>query len=240
MLKLSYQCQKAWKWLKKTFNPKLGIVGGISILGTSGIVEPMSDDAFKESLKVELAVKLADLGGSEDGHKEFLFVFGNFGRDWLEPYDIPEMKMQKTSNFVAYMLEAAKELGIKKLLYVGHLGKMVKLAAGMDNTHSKYGGDKRMASILNCAQGCGLSLENQEELLLANTSDEAVDMLKEWGGKETMVLKNIANKCKEQAQKMGGIQVECILFSTIHGELSSTDEAKAMLNRISKVGEARW
>ena len=114
---------------ERTFNSKLGIIGGISILGTSGIVEPMSEDSFKESLKIEMNVKI------EMNKDKLIFVFGNFGVDYLEEYcgksSIDEDNIQKTSNFVGYMIRAAAELGFKKILFVGHSGKMVKLAYGM-------------------------------------------------------------------------------------------------------------
>lgn len=208
----------------KTFNPKLGIIGGISVLGTSGIVEPMSEDAFKKSLKLELAVKAAD------GLEAVTYVFGNFGRDWMEPYGISEGHMQKTSNFVAYMLKAASELGISRLLYVGHIGKMVKVAAGMENTHSKYG-DNRMTSIANCIGDVHwFDKEKRSRILQANTTDEAIDILKEWD-RDSYAMDRVAKVCKAECEKMSGhrLEVECIVFSTIHGELARTSGASQLL-----------
>lgn len=206
----------------KTFNPKLGIVGGISILGTSGIVEPMSEDAFKKSLEVEMSVKLSD------GKESMVYVFGNFGRDYIntsKAYNIDGQQMQKTSNFVAYMLEAAVRLGVKKLVYVGHIGKMVKVAAGMPNTHSKYG-DNRMTSIVNCSRKYDLDEASKSRLLECNTTDEAVEVLSELGIKDE-VLAEIVDQCKERCEQITNykVAVECLMFSNIHGELASTNQA---------------
>jgi cobalt-precorrin-5B (C1)-methyltransferase len=210
----------------KTFNPKLGIIGGISILGTSGIVEPMSEDAFKHSLEVEMSVKVAA------GTTTMVYIFGNMGRDYIRDdlgMDLPENSIQKTSNFVTYMLEAAARLGVKKLVYVGHIGKMVKVAAGMANTHSKYG-DNRMESLVDCAKSFNISRALEEKILACNTTDEAVELLEVMGLKEG-VLNGLALKCKEHCERIthNQVAIECLIYSTIHGELASTKHAKKIL-----------
>lgn len=220
---------------KKTFNSKLGIIGGISILGTSGIVEPMSEDAFSDSLKAELSVKVAE------GMTDMIYVFGNFGRDYLGA-DYSENQMMKTSNFVAYMMKAAASLGIKRLIYVGHAGKMVKVAAGMGNTHSKYG-DGRMQSILERAKECWeksgeapwLDQETEKALLGANTSDEAVELL-QGIGRDQEVFDQVAYKCKEVLEAMaeGKVEVECLVFTTIYGQIGETQDAIKLLEALKR------
>jgi cobalt-precorrin-5B (C1)-methyltransferase len=212
---------------KRTFNAKLGIIGGISILGTSGVVEPMSEDAFKESLKIEMSVLAAA------GKERLVFTFGNFGRDYMKAYGIKDSIIQKTSNFVAYMLDAARELNIKEILYVGHMGKMVKLAAGMENTHSKYG-DNRMESILFCGKDYIRRQEEEKAILACNTTDEAYEKLIGMGI-EQEVLDAMARRCQVMAEKMGGksVKVECIIFSTIYGTLSKTSQADKWLKELS-------
>lgn len=210
---------------KKTFNPMLGIEGGISIIGTSGIVEPMSEDAFKASLKVELSVLRAK------GRKKLFFVFGNFGRDYLGKA-VPEDKIQKTSNFVAYMLQAASDLGFEEILYIGHAGKMVKVAAGMTNTHSKHG-DHRMTSLADCGKAIGLGSEGRGSLLKANTTDEAVEILDNYQ-KRDKVFEEVANRCKTQCEKMAGnrLKVECLVFTTIYGTLAKSSGVDRLMKEI--------
>ncbi len=212
---------------KRTFNPKLGIIGGISILGTTGIVEPMSEDAFSDSLEVELSVLAIESKGS------MAYVFGNFGRDYLGD-SFPEAKVQKTSNFVEIMMKAAAKTGLGRILYVGHIGKMVKVAYGMPNTHSKYG-DNRMISLVNCGEVVGLEEVEKEALLSANTTDEAVEMLITFGKKDA-VMKAVVHRCKNVLEAMSGhqVSVECKMFSTIYGTLAETEGTHVLLEELVK------
>ena len=136
---------------KRTFNPRLGIVGGISILGTSGIVEPMSEQALIDTIRLEL--KQRRLGGAE----EVLLTPGNYGKDFAaRSFDVrPEIPVM-TSNFIGDALDSCKELGFQNVLLVGHIGKLVKLAGGMMNTHSRYG-DCRMEIMTAHAAAAGLT-----------------------------------------------------------------------------------
>lgn len=222
------------KIAKKTFNAKLGIIGGISILGTTGIVEPMSQDAYTDSLQLELRMStLYDKEGS-------VFVFGNFGLDYLdqlinqdgspESVEFPRHKTQKTSNFVDCMMKSAKELKIKRILYVGHAGKMVKVAYGMNNTHSKYG-DHRMESIFESCKD--LDWIGRGKILNSNTTDEAVAYLKS-EGKMNKVFNDVANRCKEACELMANhqVEVECMVFTTIEGTIGTTKNALKLLKEI--------
>ncbi|MEG0181758.1 MAG: cobalt-precorrin-5B (C(1))-methyltransferase CbiD, partial [Peptostreptococcaceae bacterium] len=117
---------------KKTFNPRLGIVGGISIIGTTGIVEPMSDEGWKKSLSIELEMKKAQ------GLDKIILVPGNHGEMFIrETLGIDMKYVVRTSNFIGYMLKEAQRIGFNKILMAGHLGKYVKIAGGIFNTHSK-------------------------------------------------------------------------------------------------------
>lgn len=212
---------------KKTFNSNLGIIGGISILGTTGVVEPMSEDAFKESLKLEMSVEI-----NNSSRDTLIFVFGNFGNDFLKKYHIPEAVIIKTSNFIGYMMEAAGDLGVKKVLLVGHAGKMVKVAKNMYNTHSKYG-DNRMESIV--ASCYGISDSNKDKVLNCNTTDEAVSLLKDLK-KDIQVFKDIGKRCKKNCEEWskGKVKVETLIFTTEYGELSFSETGKNWLKEFYK------
>ncbi|MCQ2553512.1 MAG: cobalt-precorrin-5B (C(1))-methyltransferase CbiD [Clostridia bacterium] len=117
---------------KKTFNPRLDIVGGISILGTTGIVEPMSEKALVDTIRVELRQR------RENGAEYVLLTPGNYGVDFIKGNIAdPEIAVQ-SSNFIGDTIDMCKEMGFKGALLVGHIGKLVKIAGGMLNTHSKY------------------------------------------------------------------------------------------------------
>ncbi len=214
---------------KKTFNPRLGIVGGISILGTTGIVEPMSNQALIDTIKVELQVKRA--GGAE----YVLFTPGNYGADFIEQeigFD-PE-KAIMISNFVGDALDIAKELGFRGALLIGHIGKLVKIAGGMFNTHSQYG-DCRMEIIAAHAGSAGLSAPIIEEILTCATCDDALRMLKENSlDKETMtrITERIAFNMNYRVS--GEMETGAILFSKPYGFLSATDGAASLLKRIKE------
>ena len=119
---------------RKTFNPRLGIEGGISIIGTSGVVEPMSRKAVMDTIYLELKQR------RETGNRGAVLSPGNYGRDFLRReygYDIDDAV--KIANFVGASLDMCVELGYEEILLAGHIGKMVKLAAGIMNTHSHDG-----------------------------------------------------------------------------------------------------
>ena len=137
---------------KKTFNPRLGIVGGISVLGTTGIVEPMSEKALVETIRTELTQRRAL------GHDAVLLTPGNYGVDFIRTslgLD-PETAVQ-TSSFIGDSLDVCRSLGFKRALLIGHIGKLVKLAGNMMNTHSKYG-DCRMEILASHAGAAGAYL----------------------------------------------------------------------------------
>ena len=118
---------------KKTFNPRLGILGGISILGTTGIVEPMSEKALVDTIRVELRQKRL-LGST------VLLTPGNYGCDFLKDgLGVDPQKAVQVSNFIGDAIDICKELDFQRAILVGHIGKLVKLAGNMMNTHSKYG-----------------------------------------------------------------------------------------------------
>ncbi|MDR1992493.1 MAG: cobalt-precorrin-5B (C(1))-methyltransferase CbiD [Nitrososphaerota archaeon] len=156
---------------KKTMNHKLGIKGGISILGTTGVVKPLSLEACRRSLVPQIDVALAH------GYNPILYVPGNIGeRIAKEKFKVPEDAIVQTGDFVGYMLDKAVEKGVKEIILLGHSGKLVKLAANIFNTHHKVG-DSRNEVIAAYAGAVGADQKAINELLDANTSDEATDIL---------------------------------------------------------------
>ena len=134
---------------EKTFNPKLGIVGGISVLGTTGIVEPMSEQALIDTIKVEINVAKAT------GVSYLVLTPGNYGETFLkESGYMDALTYVKCSNFIGEALDAVREKEFAGVLLVGHIGKLIKVAAGMMNTHSRYG-DRRMETLSAAAESAG-------------------------------------------------------------------------------------
>ncbi len=159
---------------RKTFNPKLGIVGGISILGSTGIVHPMSEEALKESIALELKVLLGR------GIAIPVFAFGNYGLDFLRQNRVEESCIVKVSNYIGFMLEEAQGLGVKKIILAGHLGKMVKVAGGIFQTHSRYA-DCRLEILTAHAALLGAQKEDLARIFQAKTTTAAAEIIGELG-----------------------------------------------------------
>ena len=160
------------KIAKKTMNAKLGIIGGVSILGTTGVVKPLSLEACRRSLVPQIDVALAR------GYKRIFFVPGNIGeRIAKQQFGAPEDAIVQTGDFVGYMLDKAVEKDVKEIILLGHSGKVVKLAANIFNTHHKVG-DARNEVIASYAGAVGADTATINALLEANTSDEASEILR--------------------------------------------------------------
>ncbi len=156
---------------EKTFNPRLGIVDGISILGTSGIVEPMSERALVESIKKEMDVHAAA------GEKVLVVVPGNYGKEFSDSIPgITDGMCVKCSNFVGEMLDHAVALGTDVVL-ISNIGKIVKVAGGIMNTHSRNA-DCRMEIIAASAALSGADLDTVRSVLGCISTDDALSFLK--------------------------------------------------------------
>lgn len=204
---------------QKTFNKKLGIIGGISIIGTTGIVEPMSEDAFKESLLLELNQIKKD---------KLVYAPGNYGRDFCLNKGVHEKDILKISNFVGFMFEKAVENNLKKILFVGHIGKLIKVAGGIFQTHSRVSDGKFeiLAAHLIKRQA---PLEFLNKILLCNTTDEAVTLIYEHKYQE--VFDDIALNVKRRLEAFvfDQIQVEVIVFALKEGQIGHTPESDQWL-----------
>lgn len=173
---------------KKTFNPHLGIVGGISIIGTTGIVEPMSEKALVDSLKIEMNVI------KEKGYNKLLAFPGNYAERFIDKtLQIRGENSLKFSNYLGEVLDYALEINFKEILIVGHIGKMVKVAGGMMNTHS-HNGDFRM-EVFSCYAGlCGVDKNVIREILSCATTEHVLEILL-----REKILKEVIQKISERA-----------------------------------------
>ena len=211
---------------KKTFNPRLGIVGGISILGTTGIVEPMSEQALVDTIRVELRQR------RELGAEYVLLTPGNYGADFIrDSIGIDPRTAVLTSNFIGDALELSRELGFHGALLIGHIGKLVKLAGGMWNTHSKFG-DCRMELLAAHAASLGLRPEKVSELLQCVMCDDALRILLEEQLYDA-VLTRLAGRIEFHLRhKCGEMEIGAMVFSKEYGRLCQTGCAQALLQKI--------
>lgn len=216
---------------EKTFNPRLGIEGGLSVLGTSGIVRPMSEEAMIETIRLEIRVRAAE------GRTLLAMAPGNYGAAFLrEKKGLSMDSFVTCSNFIGASICMAKEEGIRRVLLAGHVGKLIKVAGGVLNTHSRYG-DGRMEYLAECALLAGVSEEEARPLYGMNTTEEAArylalkDLLKP-------VMRVAAGRVKEVLEKAGGITVEALLFSAGQGLMAETDGADGLVRELQGTEQA--
>ena len=217
---------------EQTFNPRLGIIGGISILGTSGIVEPMSAQALLDTIRVELNQKKAQ------GYEIAAVSPGNYGLDYMKrtyQYDLDQSV--KCSNFVGDTIDMAIEIGFSKMLFTGHIGKLVKVAGGMMNTHSKEG-DCRMEILTAAAVKNQVPYAVLEDILQCVTTEEALRKLDACGKKEAVMQDLLKKICFYMNKRTAGkMQIEVILYSNDFGELAKSDGAESFLNSLKQDGQ---
>lgn len=213
---------------KKTFNPRLGIVGGISILGTTGIVEPMSEKALVDTIRVELRQRRAS------GAEYVLLTPGNYGSDFIKNELGLDMKIAvQVSNFIGDALDICKELGFKGALLIGHIGKLVKIAGGMMNTHSKYG-DCRMEILAAHAGAAGAEKETVEEILDCVACDDVLRILQEAGLCESTMTR-LVDRVRFHLQHRGDeMEIGTLTFSKEYGILGKTGNADELLTKITE------
>ncbi len=214
---------------EKTFNPRLGIAGGISVLGTSGIVEPMSEQALIDTIRVEIRQKLA--GGTE----YLLIVPGNYGIDFLEEYGhgLCLEDAVKCSNFVGEALDAAVEFGAKGALLVGHIGKFVKLSGGIMNTHS-HNADARMELLTVHAALLGAPVLLLSRIMESVTTDDALRHLKEAGLMEP-VMERLMERMEFYInhRTQNRLELGVLTFSKVYGILGQTEKVPELAEKIA-------
>lgn len=218
----------------KTFNPRLGIVGGISILGTSGIVEPMSSQAILDTIRVELRQR------REEGFDYVAVSPGNYGLDFMRRqygYDLDQSV--KCSNFIGATIDMAVELGFRKMLLTGHIGKLIKVAGGIMNTHSREA-DCRMELLTAFSVREQVEERLVRKILDCATTEEAIPILEE-SGKLRPVMERIAERVCEHMERRSGerLETDCILYANGFGELAKSREAEKWFTLLGREQEQR-
>ena len=214
---------------RRTFNPRFGIEGGVSILGTTGIVEPMSDRAILETIRVELRQNRA-LGAAR-----VAIAPGNYGLEFMkESFSFDLDRAVKCSNYIGDAIDMATELGFTEILLCGHLGKLVKVSGGIMNTHSSVA-DCRMELMAAAAGYAGVSTEGIRQILDCVSTDAAYDIVVGEGCEAAFmarVMERIEFYLKKRAA--GRLGVECVVFTKVFGLLGETPGARGLLKRLTE------
>ena len=205
---------------KLTYNPRLGIVGGISILGTSGVVTPMSESSWKHSISIEMNIH------RKRGDNTIVLVPGNYGEDFAkDELGIPNAKIVQMSNFVGYVLHETQRLGFTKVLIVGDLGKMIKVAGGIFSAHSKDADARAEIMVANLALMGGVPTAFLRKINQCLTTISMIKMIDEAGYQE--VYQMIADKIKLRAEKLLAhrephVEIDVVIFSRESGFLAAS------------------
>lgn len=217
------------KVAKLTYNPKLGIVGGISILGTSGIVTPMSEESWKHSISIEMNIH------RKRGDESIVLTPGDMGEDFAKnELQIPVAKQVQTSNFVGYVLKEVQRLGFHKVLIVGDMGKLIKVSGGIFSTHSKDADARAEIMVANLAL-MGAPTDLLKKVYNCLTTISMIKLINEAGYQK--VYQIIADKIKLRSEKLLAhrkptVEIDAVVFSSKVGLLAATQPIKEI--------EAQW
>ena len=225
VLSIEIRVPGAFKVADKTFNSRLGIQGGISILGTSGMVEPMSETALLDTIRLELRQRI------RKGEKNLLVTPGNYGENFVgNVLGLGLGQAVKCSNFIGSTIDMAVEEGAESILLIGHGGKLIKLAAGIMNTHSSWA-DGRMEILAAHGAACGAKRELVEQILEAVTVDEGLRLLETEDGLREQVMKRVMGRLEQHMKRRAGerLRAEAIVFTNERGILGATTGADDLL-----------
>lgn len=223
-LKVTISIPQGRELAEKTFNPRLGIEGGLSVLGTSGIVRPMSEEALMASIHAELDVRKAE------GIQDLLVSPGNYGADFSrETLGLELSRSVQCSNYIGDTLDYAASLGFRSLLLVGHIGKLVKCAAGVMNTHSRVA-DCRIETLAAHAAWNGARQETVQAVMQSITTDSAISIL-EQKGFLTQTMRTVMRAMAKHLRRRAGesMRIEVVVFSNQFGILGKTEGAEALI-----------
>ena len=209
---------------QKTFNPLLGIEGGLSVLGTSGIVEPMSQQAIVDTIAVELRQ-------AAQTSRRLILTPGSYGAGFLAEQGLDRLGAPavRCSNFIGDALDIAAAQGFAEILLAGHMGKLVKLAGGIMNTHS-HQGDCRCELICAHAAVAGASRDLCRHLMEAAATDACIPLLEQEGLREPVLASLTAAAQRHLDRRAAGAcRVGVILFSNVYGVLGVSPQAETIL-----------
>jgi len=203
-VKVTISIPEGEKIAKKTMKPKLGIIGGISVLGTTGIARSMSSEAYKNSIVTQLDVALAS------NVEDLVFVPGNIGEKLaLKRLDITKEQIVQTGNYAGFMFEEAEKRGIKKFTYFGHIGKLIKIAGGLFNTKHAVADGRREIMVCHAAL-CGVGQDDLQRLFDSKTTDDMMDILNKLNV-SVEVSNSIADAIKERCKQRFDLDLNVIL-----------------------------
>lgn len=214
---------------RKTFNPRIGIEGGISVIGTSGIVEPMSSTAVIETIRTEAKMRRAG------GQRNMLLTIGNYSEDYVRsklPFSLD--RSITCSNFIGDAIDIGLELGFESILIIGHIGKLVKLGAGIMNTHSSWA-DGRMEVLVTCGLLAGADTETLKRLPGCATADAAMDILDEKGyleGTATVLEKRMDSYLRGRVKDQ--TRIAALAFSYKRELIIKTELAEELIKAITE------
>ena len=212
---------------RRTLNPILGVEGGISVIGTTGVLRPMSEEAFKNSLVPQIDVAKAA------GFRSLVFVPGKIGERIALQYGLPKDAIVQTSNFIGFMLEAAVKREIRSILLFGHIGKLSKVAAGVFYTHNRIA-DGRMEALAAYASAEGLPAEGVRRILDSVTTEDAMTVLEEY--QLQRVYRILAERASLRAKRyvFGEMEIGTVMV-TLDGRVLGMDAAAGSIG-----GELHW
>ena len=222
-LEVEVSIPEGTKLAKRTLNPILGVEGGISVIGTTGVLRPMSEEGFKNSLVPQIDVAKAA------GFETQIFVPGKIGENIAIASGLPKSAVVQTSNFIGFMLEAAAERKLKKVLLLGHIGKLAKVAAGVFYTHNRIG-DGRLETMAAYAAAEGLPADGVKRILSATTTEDAMVVIEEHGLERVYDI--IAARASVRAERyvFGDMKIGTVL-ATLRGKILGMDEEARTIGR---------
>lgn len=212
---------------RRTFNPRLGIQGGISILGTSGIVVPMSEEALIASIRLEMSMLV------QNGGRYLVITPGNYGEIFSKEQQLVDLTYSmKCSNYVGATIDMAEELGVRGILFLAHIGKFIKVAGGIMDTHSRSA-DCRAELLAANALRAGVEPDRVRQILDTVTTEEALGILDE-AGEIPRVMDQVLPRVAQSLERRSGGRVEtgAILFSNVYGTLGETERVRDLIEKI--------
>lgn len=196
---------------KKTFNKNIGVEGGISIIGTKGIVYPMSEEALIKTIYMEM-----DMVNETIGNENIVLVPGNYGEKIADSLNIKHPRV-KISNFIGDSLLYAYNKGFKSITLIGHIGKFAKLSIGVFNTHSRVC-DGRIEAFIYYLSLMGAPLDLLEKINKTLTAEEAINICIEEGyGRIVKLMEKGAEERIRKYLKDEDYEVKVIIYSMEKG-----------------------